>query len=46
MDLPFIINTTDSGFDMTSADVPALNELWREYGCANPDRIKWNGVPE
>lgn len=46
MDLPFIISKTESGFDMVSADVVDLNNLWGDYGCNTPDRIKWSGLPE
>lgn len=46
MDLPFIVSTTDSGFDMVSGDVADLNNLWGDYGCNTPDRIKWSGQPE
>ena len=40
-DLPFEITPDESKLVMTTANREDLNNVWQEYGCAGPDRIKW-----
>ncbi len=41
IDLPFEITQAAPNLDMTSANREELNNVWSDYGCASPDRIKW-----
>ncbi len=44
-DIPFEITRIGPNLEMTSIDREALNNVWVDYGCASPDRIKWILVP-
>jgi hypothetical protein len=40
-DLPFEITRVEPNVIMTTANREELNNVWLDYGCASPDRIKW-----
>ena len=40
-DLPFEMTQVAPNLEMTSANRDEINDVWAEYGCASPDRIKW-----
>jgi hypothetical protein len=44
-DLPFEITHVGPNLKMTTVNREALNNVWVDYGCASPDRIKWVLAP-
>lgn len=40
-DVPFEITNVSPNLEMTSVNRDELNNVWVDYGCASPDRIKW-----
>jgi hypothetical protein len=44
-EIPYEIASDGDGFSMTSRDLSNLNDLWQNFGCSRPDRLKWAARP-
>ncbi len=40
-EIPYDVTAEGDGFLLTSRDLANLNDLWQDYGCSRPDRLKW-----